>query len=83
MNCCTFKLFSITFYNLTSLNCIYDSISQLSATSEEVAASSGEGLNGFHVMFENLQKCREVFEAINRLAQELNGGYHEYKLHRI
>lgn len=62
---------------VSSSNVIYDNISQLSASSEEVAASSGEGLSGFHVMFENLQKCREVFEAINRLAQELKGGYNE------
>lgn len=50
---------------------ISDNISQLSATSEEVAASSNESLNYSNVTVTEVAKCREVFETIYELAQQL------------
>lgn len=50
---------------------IYDHITQLSATSEEVASSSNEGLNNSDVTVTQVTKCKEIFEAIYKLAEEL------------
>jgi len=49
----------------------YDHISHLSATSEEIAASSTEGLENSSVAKENLNRCKEIFEDIYDLAKEL------------
>lgn len=52
-------------------NIISDNISQLSATSEEVAASSNEGLNYSEVTVTEVAKCKQIFESIHVLAQDL------------
>ena len=54
-----------------SSNNIYDHISQLSATSEEVAASSSEGLENSNVTVSEVEKCKQIFEAVYELAQDL------------
>ena len=53
------------------MNIITDNISQLSATSEEVAASSNEGLSYSKITVEQVEKCREIFNSIYSLAKEL------------
>jgi methyl-accepting chemotaxis protein len=50
---------------------ISDNISQLSATSEEVAAASGEGLENSDITVEEVAKCKDIFESIFGLAQDL------------
>ena len=50
---------------------IYDNITQLSATSEEVAASSNESLKNFNVIVNEVNKCKEIFEKIYMLAKNL------------
>ncbi len=52
-------------------NVISDNISQLSATSEEVAASSSEGLGYSEVTVAQVAKCKEIFNSIYVLAQDL------------
>ena len=52
-------------------NNIYDSISQLSAASEEVAASSGEGLDNSNITVEQVDTCKGIFESIYELATDL------------
>lgn len=54
-----------------SSNTIYDHISQLSATSQEVAASSSEGLENSNITVNEVEKCQKVFESIYGLAQDL------------
>ena len=56
---------------LTSTDTISENISQLSATSEEVAASSTEGLRTSETAVANMNECRDVLEKISLLAQEL------------
>lgn len=56
---------------LKSSNTIYDHITQLSATSEEVAASSNEGLENSNVTVTQVKRCRQIFESIYQLAQDL------------
>lgn len=56
---------------LDSSNTIYDHITQLSATSEEVAASSSEGLDNSNVTVGEVAKCKQIFEAIYDLAKDL------------
>ena len=56
---------------LASADVIYDHISQLSATSEEVAAASNEGLEASRVTMKELQRCKEIFESIYKLAKQL------------
>lgn len=56
---------------MTSSNTIYDHITQLSATSEEVAASSNEGLENSNVTVSEIEKCKKIFESIYELAQDL------------
>lgn len=54
-----------------SANVIFDNVSQLSATSEEIASSSNEGLNNSEITVTEVGKCKEIFDAIYSLAQEL------------
>lgn len=56
---------------LQSTGVISDNISQLSATSEEVAASSTEGLRTSEETVGDMKKCREILEDIYALAQDL------------
>ena len=52
-------------------NSIYDNISQLSAASEEVAASSSEGLDNSNITVQQVDTCRGIFESIYELAKDL------------
>ena len=52
-------------------NSIYDNITHLSATSEEVAASSSEGLKYSNITVEQVEKCKAIFEGIYMLAKDL------------
>ena len=52
-------------------NSIYDNITQLSATSQEVAASSSEGLKNSNITVEQVEKCKAIFEGIYMLAKDL------------
>ena len=56
---------------LDSTNAISDDISQLSATSEEVAASSMEGLRTSEATVQAMQSCRDILEDIVGLAKQL------------
>ncbi len=56
---------------LDSTNAISDDISQLSAASEEVAASSMEGLRNSETTVKNMQDCKEILEQIFGLAKQL------------
>lgn len=56
---------------LSSTDTISENISQLSATSEEVAASSTEGLKTSETAVENMNSCRQILEDISLLAQKL------------
>lgn len=56
---------------LTSTDTISENISHLSATSEEVAASSTEGLRTSETSVENMNACKEVLERISSLALTL------------
>lgn len=54
-----------------SSNLIYDNITQLSASSQEVVASAEEGLNNSHNTVTQVKRCKEIFDAIHLLAQDL------------
>lgn len=54
-----------------STNAISDDISQLSATSEEVAASSVEGLRTSEATVHDMQACKDMLEEIFNLAKQL------------
>ena len=56
---------------LTSTDTISENITHLSATSEEVAASSTEGLRTSETSVENMNACKEVLEKISSLALTL------------
>ena len=56
---------------LDSTNAISDDISQLSAASEEVAASSMEGLKNSETTVKDMQACKEILEKIFSLAKQL------------
>lgn len=56
---------------LDSTNAISDDITQLSATSEEVAASSMEGLKTSEATVQAMQSCRDMLEEILSLAKQL------------
>ena len=56
---------------LDSTGVISDNITQLSATSEEIAASSTEGLRTSEATVQNMKSCREVLEKIYESAKEL------------
>ena len=55
----------------TLSNSIYDNISQLSAASEEVAASSNEGLENSNITVSQVDTCRGIFGSIYELAKDL------------
>lgn len=54
-----------------STGIISDNISQLSASSEEVAAASSEGLKTSESAVDNMNKCKTILESICLLAQDL------------
>lgn len=56
---------------LTSTDTISENITHLSATSEEVAASSTEGLRTSETSVEHMNACKEVLEKISSLALTL------------
>ena len=56
---------------LSSSNTIYDHITQLSASSEEVAAASSEGLDNSNITVGEVAKCKQIFESIYDLAKDL------------
>lgn len=56
---------------LESTSTISDNISQLSATSEEVAASSNESLSASANTVKDMEKTKEILESIFTLAQDL------------
>lgn len=56
---------------LDSTNAISDDISQLSAASEEVAASSMEGLKNSETTVKDMQDCKDILEKIFGLAKQL------------
>lgn len=56
---------------LHSTSVISENITHLSATSEEVAASSTEGLRTSETTVEDMKACRAILEEINSLVQEL------------
>jgi methyl-accepting chemotaxis protein len=56
---------------ISSSTVISDNISQLSAVSEEVAASSNEGLNYSEITVSEVKKCKEIFDSIYELALQL------------
>ena len=56
---------------LGSTGVISDNISHLSATAEEVAASSTEGLKTSETTVNDMDKCKEILEEIYQIAQRL------------
>ena len=56
---------------LSATDTISDSITQLSAASEEVAASSTEGVKTSEAAVEHMEQCNTVLENIYGLAQDL------------
>ncbi len=58
---------------LKSTETISDNVSQLSAASEEVAASSTEGLRMSENAVSNMNDCKGILEKIFLLAQDLGG----------
>ena len=65
------KMSNIMTQTVDSANVIFDNISQLSATSEEIASSSSEGMNNSEITVKEVAKCKEIFDAIYSLAQKL------------
>ena len=61
----------------SSTEAISDSISQLSATSEEVAASSTEGVRASEASVEHMDQCNLLLQNIYGLAQELKESVEE------
>ena len=56
---------------LVSTGVISENITHLSATSEEVAASSTEGLRTSESTVEDMKNCRAILESIYQLAQDM------------
>lgn len=56
---------------LDAASIIADNLTQLSATSEEVAAASGEGLHNVEAAVEEMNKCKGVLEEIFQVTQGL------------
>ncbi len=56
---------------LKSTGVISDNISHLSASSEEVAAASSEGLRTSEATVGDMKQCKEILEAIYELAKDL------------
>lgn len=50
---------------------IYDNVTHLSATSEEIASSASEGLDNSQITVSEVAKCKEIFDAIYNLAEDL------------
>jgi len=65
------KMSAIMKDTVESSNVIFDNVSHLSATSQEVASSSSEGLGNSEITVAEVGKCKEVFNAIYKLAQNL------------
>ena len=57
---------------ISSTGVIVDNISQLSATSEEIAASSEDGNKNAQDSVERLKECSEVLDKIYQLSQKLS-----------
>ena len=57
---------------LASTATISENITQLSATSQQVAASSTESMTNAEQTTTDSCKCKEIFEAIYGLAQDLS-----------
>ena len=62
---------------LDSTTVISDNITHLSATGEEVAASSTEGLRMADTTVESMAKCKQVLENIYMLADDLKNSVEE------
>ena len=62
---------------LDSTTVISDNITHLSATGEEVAASSTEGLRMADTTVESMAKCKKVLENIYMLADDLKNSVEE------
>ena len=60
-----------------STTVISDNITHLSATGEEVAASSTEGLRMADTTVESMAKCKKVLENIYMLADDLKNSVEE------
>lgn len=56
---------------LNSSGVIAENISHLSATSEEVAASSTEGMRTFETTVDDMKNCKEILSSVFELAQDL------------
>lgn len=56
---------------LQSVNVIAENITQLSASSEEVAACSSEGMRTSEATVTDMKACKEILESIFMLAQDL------------
>ena len=56
---------------IQSTGFIYDNISQLSATSEEVAAASTEGERTSAESVEQMAEFRKVLEAVHQMVEDL------------
>lgn len=56
---------------MDSADMIYDHISQLSATSEQIAAASNTTLEATNEAVRDLERCKEIFESIYDLAKQL------------
>lgn len=56
-----------------STDIILENVTQLSASSEEVAASSSEGLRNSEATVEEMRLCKEILEKIYGLSQQLQG----------
>ena len=65
---------------LDSTNVISDNITHLSATGEEVAASSTEGLRMADSTVDNMKGCKKVLENIYILAEDLKDSVEHEKL---
>ena len=62
---------------LSATDTISDSITQLSAASEEVAASSTEGVKTSDAAVSHMEQCHTVLDSIYELAQDLKNSAEE------
>ena len=68
------KINDIMDKTVESSGVISDSITQISAVSEQIASSSADGRNDTKLSMEEVEICKEVFKAIYNLAEELQQG---------
>ena len=68
------KINDIMDKTVESSGVISDSITHISAVSEQIASSSADGRNDTKLSMEEVEKCKEVFKAIYNLAEELQQG---------